>query len=255
MEVQLRGMGTTPEKKYVKWRPVTQLCVVMAFQLSFDREQSLFTQTLVRIDRQQMFVPHTVETIESASFIVLTGVLPVPDWSRWEQTMGRHLGGSEKLFICGAASDGWIGDFAGEVRLLEWWQFSKPHAEDKSLLGSGVETGSIIHNAGKSQGTYLTEKPHPGVVRYWMREGTRWAHGGDVRGSLCRSASFLGIVLLVLSGAGLCLLILPILTTSLTHIVLKVWENVLFELKSEGPICVTSFHLAGVSLWMFQSRF
>lgn len=34
-------------------------------------------------------------------------------------------------------------------------------------------SGSIIYNDGASNGTYLKEEPNPGVVRYWMREGTK----------------------------------------------------------------------------------
>ena len=35
-------------------------------------------------------------------------------------------------------------------------------------------SGSIIYNNGVYQASYLKEKPNPGVVRYWMREGTRY---------------------------------------------------------------------------------
>ena len=35
-------------------------------------------------------------------------------------------------------------------------------------------SGSIIYNSGVYQASYLKEKPNPGVVRYWMREGARY---------------------------------------------------------------------------------
>ena len=40
-------------------------------------------------------------------------------------------------------------------------------------------SGSIIYNNGVYQASYLKEKNNPGVVRYWMREGTRyWLRSG-----------------------------------------------------------------------------
>ena len=42
-------------------------------------------------------------------------------------------------------------------------------------------SGSIIYNNGVYQASYLKEKPNPGVVRYWMREGTRyWLRSGEM---------------------------------------------------------------------------
>lgn len=35
------------------------------------------------------------------------------------------------------------------------------------------QSGSVIYNSGVYKGTYLKEKPNPGLVRYWMREGAR----------------------------------------------------------------------------------
>lgn len=35
-------------------------------------------------------------------------------------------------------------------------------------------SGTLVFNSGAAGSpTYLKEKPKPGVVRYWMREGTR----------------------------------------------------------------------------------
>ena len=34
-------------------------------------------------------------------------------------------------------------------------------------------SGSIIYNDAAAGASYLNEKPHPDVVRFWIREGTR----------------------------------------------------------------------------------
>ena len=34
-------------------------------------------------------------------------------------------------------------------------------------------SGTLVFNSGAVSPTYLKEKPKPGVVRYWMREGAR----------------------------------------------------------------------------------
>ena len=46
------------------------------------------------------------------------------------------------------------------------------------FLGAASSTadssGAIICNEGESSAPYLAERPSPDVVRYWIREGTRW---------------------------------------------------------------------------------
>jgi len=37
-------------------------------------------------------------------------------------------------------------------------------------------SGALVYNSGAGSPTYLKEKPNPGVIRYWMREGARYKY-------------------------------------------------------------------------------